>query len=94
MYRKALYSLLPILVILLSFWLRKYYPKQEGVIMMVLLIIGIYLIVNSATREKYADQVVHAGVGGIAGPMGRYMDQPGFPKGFPETDEGLSRWYL
>ena len=30
------------------------------------------LAIVSFRREGYANQVVHAGVGGIAGPMGRY----------------------
>jgi len=34
--------------------------------------IALLLAIASLRKEKYANQVVHAGVGGIAGPMGRY----------------------
>ena len=41
--------------------------------MIVLLIAALILLYVYFGREGYANQVIHAGVGGIAGPMGRYM---------------------
>ena len=41
-------------------------------LMLAVALILLYLYFGKG-REGYANQVVHAGVGGIAGPMGRYM---------------------
>lgn len=55
-------------------------------------LVGLLAMFLLYQKEGYADQVIHAGVGGIAGPMGRYLSPSGEEE-IPTNEMGMRRWY-
>jgi hypothetical protein len=48
-------------------------------LLLVVLVVSIFLILMSGKKNGYANQVLHAGVGGIAGPTIKIKGLPGEP---------------
>lgn len=59
---------------------------------LLLSIVAIVIVILLYRKEGYADQVIHAGVGGISGPMGRYLSEDGI-ENIPTNEMGMRRWY-